>query len=172
MPLPFFFYRTAEKNLPYLFSNNLENTMLVSQVIYLLSYAFRLFQLDLGPPKKLNELEPDSREYWKLLRKEHIWRHNKLHKGKKMQRVWTESCVFERKIWVNLCFPSIHRGHYLRHSLRYVSLLSGDMEKFIFPSVTNKSLLTKISELLQFCWLFWIYCVCGSSGVFLLSFLA
>uniref|UniRef100_A0A8C1GSL2 Large ribosomal subunit protein mL54 n=1 Tax=Cyprinus carpio TaxID=7962 RepID=A0A8C1GSL2_CYPCA len=47
-------------------------------------YPEWLFQLDLGPPKKLNELEPDSREYWKLLRKEHIWRHNKLHKGKKM----------------------------------------------------------------------------------------
>ncbi|KTG36564.1 hypothetical protein cypCar_00022401 [Cyprinus carpio] len=47
-------------------------------------YPEWLFELDLGPPKKLNELEPDSREYWKLLRKEHIWRHNKLHKGKKM----------------------------------------------------------------------------------------
>ncbi|XP_073700812.1 large ribosomal subunit protein mL54 [Garra rufa] len=47
-------------------------------------YPEWLFQLDLGPPKKLNELEPDSREYWKLLRKEHIWRHNKLHRGKKM----------------------------------------------------------------------------------------
>ncbi|XP_051551081.1 39S ribosomal protein L54, mitochondrial-like [Myxocyprinus asiaticus] len=47
-------------------------------------YPEWLFQLDLGPTKKLNELDPDSREYWKLLRKEHIWRHNKLHKGKKM----------------------------------------------------------------------------------------
>ncbi len=58
--------------------------MLVTYVVYVLSHTLRLFQLDLGPPKKLNELEPDSREYWKLLRKEHIWRHNKLHKGKKM----------------------------------------------------------------------------------------
>ncbi|XP_067271875.1 large ribosomal subunit protein mL54 [Pseudorasbora parva] len=47
-------------------------------------YPEWLFQLDLGPPKKLNELEPDSWEYCKLLRKEHIWRHNKLHKGKRM----------------------------------------------------------------------------------------
>ncbi|XP_051980453.1 39S ribosomal protein L54, mitochondrial-like [Xyrauchen texanus] len=47
-------------------------------------YPDWLFQLDLGPTKKLNELDPDSREYWNLLRKEHIWRHNKLHKGKKM----------------------------------------------------------------------------------------
>ncbi|XP_041647734.1 39S ribosomal protein L54, mitochondrial [Cheilinus undulatus] len=46
-------------------------------------YPEWLFQLNLGPPKKLNELESDSREYWKRLRKENIWRHNKLHKGKK-----------------------------------------------------------------------------------------
>ncbi len=63
---------------------NKKNTMLVTYVVYMLSHTLRLFQLDLGPPKNLNELEPDSREYWKLLRKEHIWRHNKLHKGKKM----------------------------------------------------------------------------------------
>lgn len=47
-------------------------------------YPEWLFQLNLGPVKKLNELEPDSWEYWRRIRKEHIWRHNKLNKGKKM----------------------------------------------------------------------------------------
>lgn len=43
----------------------------------------RLFQLNLGPPKKLHELDPETWEYWKRLRKENIWRFNRLHKGKK-----------------------------------------------------------------------------------------
>ncbi|XP_058870983.1 large ribosomal subunit protein mL54-like isoform X2 [Acipenser ruthenus] len=47
-------------------------------------YPEWLFQLDLGPPKQLSELDPESREYWKLMRKEHMWRFNKLHKGKKL----------------------------------------------------------------------------------------
>ncbi|XP_056133440.1 39S ribosomal protein L54, mitochondrial [Lampris incognitus] len=47
-------------------------------------YPEWLFQLHLGPPKKLDELEPDSWEYWKVLRKENIWRANRLHKGKKL----------------------------------------------------------------------------------------
>ncbi|NP_001290596.1 39S ribosomal protein L54, mitochondrial [Esox lucius] len=47
-------------------------------------YPEWLFQLHLGPPKKIHELEPDSREYWKVLRKEHMWRFNRLHKGKKL----------------------------------------------------------------------------------------
>ncbi|XP_043078205.1 39S ribosomal protein L54, mitochondrial [Puntigrus tetrazona] len=47
-------------------------------------YPEWLFQLDLGPPKKISDLEPDSWEYLKLLRKEHIWRQNKLNKAKKM----------------------------------------------------------------------------------------
>ncbi|KAK2869271.1 hypothetical protein Q7C36_001142 [Tachysurus vachellii] len=47
-------------------------------------YPAWLFELDLGPTKKLHELDPESYEYWKRLRKEHIWRFNKLHKGKKM----------------------------------------------------------------------------------------
>ncbi|KAG7230800.1 hypothetical protein INR49_019614 [Caranx melampygus] len=42
-----------------------------------------LFQLNLGEAKKLHELESDSWEYWKRLRKENIWRFNRLHKGKK-----------------------------------------------------------------------------------------
>ncbi|XP_026861276.1 39S ribosomal protein L54, mitochondrial [Electrophorus electricus] len=46
-------------------------------------YPEWLFQLNLGPPKKLNEVDPDSREYWKRLRKEHMWRFNRLHKGKR-----------------------------------------------------------------------------------------
>lgn len=32
----------------------------------------RLFQLQLGPLKNIYELEPDSCEYWKVLRKEHV----------------------------------------------------------------------------------------------------
>ncbi|XP_033858146.2 large ribosomal subunit protein mL54-like isoform X2 [Acipenser ruthenus] len=47
-------------------------------------YPEWLFQLDLGPPKQLSELDPENREYWKLMRKEHMWRFNKLHKGKKL----------------------------------------------------------------------------------------
>ncbi|MGH0156107.1 UNVERIFIED_CONTAM: hypothetical protein FKN15_060797 [Acipenser sinensis] len=47
-------------------------------------YPEWLFQLDLGPPKQLSELDPESRKYWKLMRKEHMWRFNKLHKGKKL----------------------------------------------------------------------------------------
>ncbi|MGH0183311.1 UNVERIFIED_CONTAM: hypothetical protein FKN15_011656 [Acipenser sinensis] len=47
-------------------------------------YPEWLFQLDLGPPKQLSERDPESREYWKLMRKEHMWRFNKLHKGKKL----------------------------------------------------------------------------------------
>ncbi|XP_071343837.1 large ribosomal subunit protein mL54 [Trachinotus anak] len=46
-------------------------------------YPEWLFQLNLGMPKKLHELKPDSWEYWERLRKENIWRSNRLHKGKK-----------------------------------------------------------------------------------------
>ncbi|XP_047231610.1 39S ribosomal protein L54, mitochondrial [Girardinichthys multiradiatus] len=47
-------------------------------------YPEWLFQMNLGKAKKLHELEPDTWEYWKRLRKENIWRYNRLHKGKKM----------------------------------------------------------------------------------------
>lgn len=46
-------------------------------------YPEWLFQLNLGLAKKLPELDPDTLEYWKRLRKENIWRYNRLHKGKK-----------------------------------------------------------------------------------------
>ncbi|XP_035508934.1 39S ribosomal protein L54, mitochondrial [Morone saxatilis] len=46
-------------------------------------YPEWLYQLNLGEVKKLNELSSDTWEYWKRLRKENIWRHNRLHKGKK-----------------------------------------------------------------------------------------
>ncbi|XP_047443930.1 39S ribosomal protein L54, mitochondrial [Mugil cephalus] len=46
-------------------------------------YPEWLFQLNLGDPHKLHELEPDTWEYWKRLRKENIWRSNRLHKGKR-----------------------------------------------------------------------------------------
>uniref|UniRef100_A0A3P9HQJ2 Large ribosomal subunit protein mL54 n=1 Tax=Oryzias latipes TaxID=8090 RepID=A0A3P9HQJ2_ORYLA len=45
-------------------------------------YPEWLFQLNLGDVKRLHELEPDSLDYWNRLRKENIWRYNKLHKGK------------------------------------------------------------------------------------------
>nr|XP_044998724.1 39S ribosomal protein L54, mitochondrial-like [Jaculus jaculus] len=47
-------------------------------------YPEWLFQMNMGPPKKLEEMEPDSREYWRLLRKQNIWRHNRLSKNKKL----------------------------------------------------------------------------------------
>ncbi|KAF7203017.1 large ribosomal subunit protein mL54 [Nothobranchius furzeri] len=46
-------------------------------------YPEWLFQLNLGKAKKLQELEPDTWQYWSRLRKENIWRYNRLHKGKK-----------------------------------------------------------------------------------------
>jgi len=47
-------------------------------------YPEWLFQLRLGPPQKLTDLDPEGREYWKILRKEHMLRFNRLHKGKKL----------------------------------------------------------------------------------------
>ncbi|XP_077463480.1 large ribosomal subunit protein mL54 [Stigmatopora argus] len=46
-------------------------------------YPEWLYNLNLDGPYKLHELEEESLEYWKRLRKENIWRHNKLQKGKK-----------------------------------------------------------------------------------------
>ncbi|KAM6216693.1 large ribosomal subunit protein mL54 [Rhynchocyon petersi] len=46
-------------------------------------YPEWLFQMNVGPPKTLEELDPESREYWRLLRKHNIWRHNRLSKNKK-----------------------------------------------------------------------------------------
>lgn len=46
-------------------------------------HRIRLFQMNLGPPKKLEELDPETREYWRLLRKHNIWRHNRLSKNRK-----------------------------------------------------------------------------------------
>uniref|UniRef100_A0A2K5ZQI2 Mitochondrial ribosomal protein L54 n=1 Tax=Mandrillus leucophaeus TaxID=9568 RepID=A0A2K5ZQI2_MANLE len=43
-----------------------------------------LFEMNLGPPKTLEELDPETREYWRLLRKQNIWRHNRLSKNKKL----------------------------------------------------------------------------------------
>lgn len=47
-------------------------------------FAPRLFKIDLGPPKKLEELDPDSIEYWRRLRKYNMWHRNRLKKGKKL----------------------------------------------------------------------------------------
>ncbi|XP_040178202.1 39S ribosomal protein L54, mitochondrial [Rana temporaria] len=46
-------------------------------------YPEWLFQLNLGPPKPLEELSPDTPQYWKRLRKLHMWRNNRLAKVKK-----------------------------------------------------------------------------------------
>ncbi|XP_051893993.1 39S ribosomal protein L54, mitochondrial [Pristis pectinata] len=46
-------------------------------------YPEWLFSLNLGPPKNLDELDPESWEYWKRIRKQHMWQHNKEHNGKK-----------------------------------------------------------------------------------------
>ncbi|KAM8765768.1 large ribosomal subunit protein mL54 isoform 2-T2 [Rhynchonycteris naso] len=46
-------------------------------------YPEWLFEMNVGPPKKLEELDPETREYWRLLRKHNIWRHNRLNKNRK-----------------------------------------------------------------------------------------
>uniref|UniRef100_A0AAQ4RZI3 Large ribosomal subunit protein mL54 n=1 Tax=Gasterosteus aculeatus aculeatus TaxID=481459 RepID=A0AAQ4RZI3_GASAC len=46
-------------------------------------YPEWLFQMNLGKPQKLQELDSETWEYWKRLRKEKIWHSNRLHKGKK-----------------------------------------------------------------------------------------
>ncbi|XP_034639883.1 39S ribosomal protein L54, mitochondrial [Trachemys scripta elegans] len=46
-------------------------------------YPDWLFQMHLGPPKTLEELDPETPQYWRLLRKHNTWRRNKLNKNKK-----------------------------------------------------------------------------------------
>lgn len=46
-------------------------------------YPTRLFQMNVGPPKELEELDPETWEYWRLLRKHNIWRQNRLSKYRK-----------------------------------------------------------------------------------------
>ncbi|XP_042339753.1 39S ribosomal protein L54, mitochondrial [Plectropomus leopardus] len=46
-------------------------------------YPEWLFQVNLGAPKKLQEMEQDDWKYWRRLRKENIWRSNRLQKGRK-----------------------------------------------------------------------------------------
>ncbi|NWS46594.1 RM54 protein, partial [Probosciger aterrimus] len=47
-------------------------------------YPDWLFKIHLGPPKKLEELDSDSIEYWRRLRKYNTWHCNRLKKGKKL----------------------------------------------------------------------------------------
>uniref|UniRef100_A0A8V1A7B7 Large ribosomal subunit protein mL54 n=1 Tax=Gallus gallus TaxID=9031 RepID=A0A8V1A7B7_CHICK len=47
-------------------------------------YPEWLFQIHLGPPKKLEEMDPDSLEYWRRLRKYNTWQRNKLKKSRKL----------------------------------------------------------------------------------------
>uniref|UniRef100_A0A8C7EG90 Large ribosomal subunit protein mL54 n=1 Tax=Nothoprocta perdicaria TaxID=30464 RepID=A0A8C7EG90_NOTPE len=46
-------------------------------------YPAWLFEINLNPPKKLEDMNPESLEYWRRLRKYDTWRRNKLKKGKK-----------------------------------------------------------------------------------------
>ncbi|XP_074834543.1 large ribosomal subunit protein mL54 [Carettochelys insculpta] len=46
-------------------------------------YPDWLFQMYLGPPKKLEELDPETPQYWRRLRKYDTWRRNKLSKARK-----------------------------------------------------------------------------------------
>ncbi|XP_060641733.2 large ribosomal subunit protein mL54 [Anolis sagrei] len=43
-------------------------------------YPEWLFQMHIGPPKKLEELDPDTLEYWRLLRRQTIRQRNKVGK--------------------------------------------------------------------------------------------
>uniref|UniRef100_A0A8C2T1R3 Large ribosomal subunit protein mL54 n=1 Tax=Coturnix japonica TaxID=93934 RepID=A0A8C2T1R3_COTJA len=47
-------------------------------------YPEWLFQMHLGPPKKLQELDPDSLQYWRRLRKHNSWQRNKLKKSRRL----------------------------------------------------------------------------------------
>ncbi|XP_033109547.1 39S ribosomal protein L54, mitochondrial-like [Anneissia japonica] len=46
-------------------------------------YPEWLWDLHIGPPQKLEELDPDTRKYWRKIRKMHIKRNNALSKNKK-----------------------------------------------------------------------------------------
>ncbi len=46
-------------------------------------YPDWLWDLHIGPPKKLEELDPESPQYWRRLKKMDIKRQNKLSKYKK-----------------------------------------------------------------------------------------
>ncbi|CAM4507184.1 unnamed protein product [Lepidochelys olivacea] len=43
-------------------------------------YPDWLFQVHLSPSKKLEELDPEMPQYWRLLRKHNIWCRNNLSK--------------------------------------------------------------------------------------------
>lgn len=45
-------------------------------------YSKWLFHMNLGPPKMLEELDPESWEYWRLLWKQNIWRNCRLSNGR------------------------------------------------------------------------------------------
>lgn len=47
-------------------------------------YPEWLFQMHLGPPKKLQELDPDALQYWRRLRKHNSWQRNKLKKSRRL----------------------------------------------------------------------------------------
>ncbi|XP_008122902.2 large ribosomal subunit protein mL54 [Anolis carolinensis] len=45
-------------------------------------YPEWLFQMHIGPPKKLEELDPETMEYWRHLRRQTTRQRNKLRKGR------------------------------------------------------------------------------------------
>ncbi|XP_019406223.1 PREDICTED: 39S ribosomal protein L54, mitochondrial [Crocodylus porosus] len=46
-------------------------------------YPEWLFQMYIGPPKKLEELDPETPEYWRLLQRLNTQHRNKLRKNRK-----------------------------------------------------------------------------------------
>ncbi|XP_071965198.1 large ribosomal subunit protein mL54-like [Antedon mediterranea] len=46
-------------------------------------YPDWLWNLHIGPPQKLDDMDPNTRQYWRKLRKMHMKRNNALSKGKK-----------------------------------------------------------------------------------------
>ncbi|XP_072213380.1 large ribosomal subunit protein mL54 [Excalfactoria chinensis] len=47
-------------------------------------YPAWLFEMHLGPPKKLEEMDPESLQYWRRLRKYNSWQRNKMKKSRRL----------------------------------------------------------------------------------------
>ncbi|TFK08821.1 tetraspanin-3-like [Platysternon megacephalum] len=58
-----------------------------------------LFQMHLRPPKKLEKLDPETPQDWRLLRKHNTWCHNKLSKSKKF---WGITKKKTNQVWLSM----------------------------------------------------------------------